>query len=357
MKQNILVTGGAGFVGRNQVKYLLNKFPNSIIWVVDNLSTGIFPDSWPELKFNSKIVNDQFHIFEYENSEVRFIQKDVLSIFLEELEFIPNSKGFTLPKFNRVYHYASIVGGRAKIDGDPLAVGLDLSIDSAFFLWCVKVNRPERILYASSSAAYPTNLQMENSNIALKEEMIDFENGVSSPDFTYGWSKLTGEFLSKIAHSHYGLKIAVVRPFSGYGEYQEPVYPTPAIALRAAAKCDPLFVWGTGEQSRDFVHIEDCIRCIELAIENIEDGTAVNIGSGVATSFLQLASLMAKIVGYEPEVIGRAGKPVGVASRFCDPSFAFAKLGFKPEISLEEGMSRVISVAKNRLEEGIEIPE
>lgn len=357
MNQNILVTGGAGFVGRSQIKFLIKKFPNSIIWIIDDLSTGLPLDYWPEIKLNQKKQNLDFQIFEFEKCQLRFIKKDVLSIFLEELGLIPNSMSFVLPKFDRVYHYASIVGGRAKIDGDPLAVGLDLSIDSAFFLWCVKINNPHRVLYASSSAAYPTNLQSENSNIALKEDMIDFTQGAASPDFTYGWSKLTGEYLSQIAHSHYGLKVAVVRPFSGYGEFQEPVYPTPAIALRAAAMYNPLFVWGTGEQSRDFVHIEDCIRCIELAIENIEDGTAVNIGSGVATSFLQLASLMANIVGYNPKVVGRSGKPVGVASRYADPSFAHEKLGFKPEITIEEGMSRVIEIAKKRIEEGIQIPE
>jgi nucleoside-diphosphate-sugar epimerase len=249
------------------------------------------------------------------------------------------------------------VGGRVKIDGDPLSVGLDLSIDAAFFLWCVKVNKPGRVMYASSSAAYPIGLQASNSNIALQENMIDFDKGFAAPDFTYGWSKLTGEYLSRIAHKNYGLKVAVVRPFSGYGEWQEPVYPTPAIALRAAAKYDPLFVWGTGEQSRDFVHIEDCIDCIELAIEQIEDGTAVNIGTGIATSFLELAALMADIVGYNPKIEGRAGKPVGVANRYCDPSFAKELLGFYPKISLREGMSRVIDIAKKRIETGIEVPE
>ncbi|MFM9943619.1 MAG: NAD-dependent epimerase/dehydratase family protein, partial [Bacteroidia bacterium] len=261
------------------------------------------------------------------------------------------------PKFSRIYHYASIVGGRVKIDGDPLSVGLDLSIDAAFFLWCVKVNMPERVMYASSSAAYPIGLQVLNSNIALKEDMIDFEKGFAAPDFTYGWSKLTGEYLSRIAHKNYGLKVAVVRPFSGYGEWQEPVYPTPAIAMRAAAKFDPLFVWGTGEQCRDFVHIEDCINCIELAIEQIEDGTAVNIGSGIPTSFLELASLMADIVGYKPKVEGRSGKPVGVSNRYCDPTFAKKLLGFYPEISLREGMSRVIKVAEKRVAEGMEVPQ
>jgi UDP-glucose 4-epimerase len=357
MKKHILITGGAGFVGRNQVKSSIKKFPNHIVWVLDNLSTGLLPTQWPELDLKNPSFEGDTEIYKSNEYEIRFVKCDVLSVFLSELEFIPSQFKFKLPKFERIYHYASIVGGRMKIDGDPLSVGLDLSIDAAFFLWCVKVNKPERVLYASSSAAYPIGLQAANSNIALKESMINFNTSFAAPDFTYGWSKLTGEYLSKIAHSHYGLKIAVVRPFSGYGEYQEPVYPTPAIALRAAAQLDPLFVWGTGEQCRDFVHIDDCIECIELAIEKIEDGTAVNIGSGISTSFLQLAALMADIVGYKPAVEGRSGKPVGVANRYCDPTFAKELLGFYPKISIREGMTRVIEVAKKRIESGLPIPD
>jgi len=357
--KNILVTGGAGFVGRNLVKRILDTERAEIVWCVDDLSTGIAPENWPEVKLTFDGKFKEFDIFRMEgsNSWIYFLKRDVLPVFLAELGKIEAVLEEPLPQMDEAYHLASIVGGRMKIDGDPLAVGLDLGIDSAFFLWAAKVNFPSRILYASSSAAYPVNLQTEGKDIALSEDMIDFESGLSSPDFTYGWSKLTGEYLSRIAHKNYGLSVAVIRPFSGYGEWQEPVYPTPAIAMRAAAKIDPLYVWGTGEQSRDFVHIEDCITCMILAIEKIKDGTAVNIGTGKATSFLELAALMADIVGYKPLIEGRSGKPVGVANRFCNPDFTRELLGFYPQISLRDGMSRVIEVAKKRVDSGMEIPE
>jgi nucleoside-diphosphate-sugar epimerase len=89
--------------------------------------------------------------------------------------------------------------------------------------------------------------------------MIDFGEILGKPDYTYGWSKLTGEYLGRIAVEKYKLKVAVVRPFSGYGEDQEPVYPFPAIALRVAARRNPVIVWGNGLQSRDFVHIDDAV--------------------------------------------------------------------------------------------------
>lgn len=359
MYKNVLVTGGAGFVGRNLVTRLINDRSASNIWVMDDLSTGIYPDKWPEIKLEPKGKEGDIDLFQASGSPtiVKFIKSDVLPVFLGELGNIPVTANFTLPHMNAVYHLASIVGGRVKIDGDPLSVGLDLAIDSVFFLWAAKVNRPDRILYASSSAAYPISLQEADRDIALQEGMIDFEKGFAAPDFTYGWSKLTGEFLSRIAHRNYGLSVAVIRPFSGYGEWQEPVYPVPAIAMRAAAKYDPLYVWGTGEQCRDFVHIEDCITCMLLAIENIKDGSAVNIGSGVATSFLELAALMGDIAGYKPKVNGKAGMPVGVAKRFCDPEYTREKLGFYPTISLRDGMTRVVQIAKKRIEIGVAIPE
>ncbi len=356
---NILVTGGAGFVGRNLIKRILETNRAESVWCIDDLSTGIEPEKWPEFKLEKKREEFGFLVYQAEESgvEVKFLKSDILPIFLSELEKIDSVLQQKLPKMDEAYHLASIVGGRAKIDGDPLSVGLDLGIDSAFFLWAAKVNRPDRILYASSSAAYPVNLQTEDKDIALCEDMINFEEDLGAPDFTYGWSKLTGEYLSKIAHNNYDLSVAVIRPFSGYGEWQEPVYPTPAIAMRAAAKLKPLYVWGTGEQSRDFVHIDDCVTCMMLAIEKISDGTAVNIGTGKPTSFLELAALMADIVGYETDVVGRAGKPVGVSSRYCNPDFTRERLGFYPSISIREGMTRVLEVAKKRVEAGAEIPE
>jgi nucleoside-diphosphate-sugar epimerase len=105
-----------------------------------------------------------------------------------------------------------------------------------------------------------------------------------------GNSKLTGEYLSRLTASHYGIKVACVRPFSRSGEDQDLTYPTPAIAFRVARGDDPVVVWGTGEQGRDFVHIEDCITAMMRAIDRIHDGSAVNISTGQLTTFLEVAA-------------------------------------------------------------------
>ena len=110
-------------------------------------------------------------------------------------------------QYDLVIHLAAIVGGRESIEGRPMAVADNLSIDSEFFQWCLKTN-PKKIVYFSSSAAYAVNLQSPYSNTKLKEEYIHVtipEAGfgaphVSMPDMTYGWSKLTGEFQIGRAH-------------------------------------------------------------------------------------------------------------------------------------------------------------
>ncbi len=359
-KRNILITGGCGFVGRHLLARL-SREAASEFWVVDDLSTGKHPETWEFLKLSAITSKnypgaETFEISGTSHSLV-FIRADFMSVTLSELGRQPGLGIPRLPKFDEIYHLASVVGGRAMIDGDPLMVGIDLGIDACFFLWASKVNKPGRILYASSSAAYPVFRQTADKAQPLRESEIDFSKGVFQPDYTYGWSKLTGEYLAGIAAGKYGLKVAVVRPFSGYGEDQDLTYPVPAIALRVAARQNPVKIWGSGEQSRDFVYIGDCAEACVRACRGIEDGSAVNIGSGVLTSFNQLARLMMKLEGYQGNILGDENKPVGVAKRCCDPKRVREKLQWEPAVTLEEGMAGVLKTAHQRLNSGIKIPE
>lgn len=190
-----------------------------------------------------------------------------------------------------------------------MIVALDLSIDAEFFYWITQ-HKPERVLYPSSSAAYPISLQSTDYAIALSEGDIDFTKNLGTPDMTYGWSKLTGEFLAQIAAKYYGIRVACIRPFSGYGEDQELAYPVPAIAARAAGREDPFEVWGSGKQGRDFVHIDDVLDFIFILLDKVSDGSAYNIGSGQLTSFLELIELFADIAGYKPAIKPLLDKPV-----------------------------------------------
>lgn len=351
--KTFLVTGGAGFVGRNLVKRLLETTSDRIL-IVDNLSTGIHPLLW--LDVGNYKRNKGLEIFD---NRLYFLNLDVRIFFknlTEDKQYLKRKYGCPIVDFSTVFHFAAIVGGRAKIDGDPMMVALDLAIDAEFFYWAVR-HKPERILYPSSSASYPVNLQSGEGAIGLQESFISFENGtIGMPDMTYGWSKLTGEYLAHIAAKHYKLSVVCVRPFSGYGETQDLTYPIPAIALRAANKDNPFEVWGTGLQGRDFVHIDDCIDCFLMALDNIHDGSAINIGSGKLTSFLEIIELMTGFAGYKPVIKALLDKPVGVHSRFSDITYVENRFNWKPKISLEEGMRRVYEAAaknrKQRLEAG-----
>ncbi|MFQ5674514.1 MAG: NAD-dependent epimerase/dehydratase family protein [bacterium] len=339
-----LVSGGCGFVGRNIVKRLLQTSEDTIV-VVDDLSTGRHPRHW--LDDAASVQNKDLEVLGREK-RLLFWQGD-FRMFLRNLlsnpDYLKEKYGLNIGRFADVFHFAAIVGGRAKIEGDPMAVGIDLAIDAEFFYWACR-HKPERIVYPSSSAAYPVGLQSKTEAIALEEKAIDFSaDSLGKPDMTYGWSKLTGEYLARIAADHYGLSVVCVRPFSGYGEEQDLSYPIPAIAARAARREDPFEVWGDGKQGRDFVHIDDCIDCIMLAMEKITDGSAINIGSGKLTTFLEVIGVFCKFANYRPEIKPLTDKPVGVHARYADMSYVANKLGWKPEISLEMGLRRVYEKA------------
>ncbi len=341
-----LVTGACGFVGRNLVKRLLSTSSDFLV-IVDDLSTGTTPESWLPSS----------ELFESSDSErigerILYFRQDCRKFFqrwYENPEWL-KSYGLDIVSFDDVFHFAAIVGGRSKIEGDPMMVALDLAIDAEFFYWITRF-KPKRALFPSSSAAYPIDLQTDTAAIALAESDINFAK-MGQPDMTYGWSKLTGEFLAQVAAKNYGISVACVRPFSGYGEDQDLSYPTPAIAARAARKENPFEVWGTGYQGRDFVHIDDCIDCILMALDNIHDGSAINIGMGKLTSFRDLIEVFTSFAGYKPEIRALVDKPMGVHSRYANMDFVGNTFGWKAKISIEEGMRRVYEAAITRIKNG-----
>ena len=340
-----LISGGCGFVGRNMVKRLYRSTEDGILFV-DNLFIGKHPSEW----LGEPLVEKRGDMEVYGEDKRLFFIKDDFRPFLRKIldqeNFVQDTYDIEFDRFADVFHFAAIVGGRAVIDGDPMMVALDLSIDAEFFYWVCKY-KPERVLYPSSSAAYPVNLQTEADAIALRESDIDRTN-MGQPDMTYGWAKLTGEYLAHIAASYYDVKVTCIRPFSGYGEDQDLTYPIPAIAQRIARREDPMEVWGSGKQGRDFVHIEDVMDCILLAMDHIHDGSAINIGMGKLTSFLEIIGVLAQIAGYDPAIKPLLDKPVGVHSRYCNMDYVKETLGWEPKISVEDGMRRMYTAALER---------
>lgn len=240
-------------------------------------------------------------------------------------------------RFDLVVHAAAHVGGRVDIDSRPTYVGaVNLQLDGAMFEWALRT-RPERVVYLSSSAAYPVRLQAGSPDWRLRECDIDVRFP-SLPDATYGWVKLTGERLAVEAEAE-GLRMHVFRPFSGYGTDQSTDYPFPALIGRARRREDPFAVWGDGRQVRDWIHIDDVTAAVLAAVEQDVPGPT-NLCTGRPTSFFELADLVTKEAGYRPEVTP-VGGPAGVHYRVGDPT---KMLGFyEPRVSLEEGIRRALS--------------
>lgn len=241
-----------------------------------------------------------------------------------------------LDSFDLVIHCAAIVGGRQNIDGNPLAVATNMSIDAELFQWAIKTKQ-KRIVYFSSSAAYPVELQTHNKSIKMKEDCIDFNN-LNLPDMTYGWSKLTGEYLSRFAIDN-GIAVHTFRPFSGYGPGQSLDYPFPSLIKRAIDKDKNFIIWGDGEQVRDFIHVEDILDCVLFAIENNILGP-INLGTGIPTSFTELAKQICSVLDHSPRYTYLKDKPTGVEYRVADISNM--KQFYTPKISLIDGIKSMI---------------
>jgi GDP-L-fucose synthase len=228
------------------------------------------------------------------------------------------------------------------IENNPLVVADDRSIDAAYWQWA-KAARPRKTISFSSSAAYPIKHQGEVGYQLLREDLIDFSRDLGVPDLSYGWTKLTCEFIGRLAYERHGVPSVCYRPFSGYGEDQDHTYPFPSICKRALAARGQrkMTVWGTGTQLRDFIHIEDCVRGVLLTMDKIK-GSAINLSTGILTSFIAFAGIAARSCGYEPASIqGMTDKPSGVHARGGDVTLQ-RKLGFTAAIGLGEGVEQAI---------------
>jgi nucleoside-diphosphate-sugar epimerase len=317
----VLVTGGAGFVGRHVVGRLLQQ--GHEVHCVDPvvpLSGGLAPVDWPLF---APLDFESFHYY----------PQDCREWFREHPD----------EYFDYAFHLAAMVGGREMIENNPLAVADDLAIDAQYWQWAVRA-RPGKNVVFSSSAAYPIDLQRPDHYELLREDMISFTDRIGMPDMTYGWAKLTCEYLARLAYEKHGLKSVCYRPFSGYGEDQHDSYPFPGICKRVLAhRGEPVItVWGSGRQMRDFIHIEDCVDAILHTMDQIDDAAAVNLSTGIYTSFIEFAGIAADCCGFTPEVRGTADKPEGVFARGGDTRLQ-DRLGCIRKVGLRDGIARAMA--------------
>jgi nucleoside-diphosphate-sugar epimerase len=302
----ILITGAAGFLGRHFTRDVLQRYVNAHV-------TGIDLRSSPFTTYRT----------------------DVRKWFAD-----PDNVTYDL-----VIHLAGVVGGRAKIEGDPLALAVNLELDTAMFRWAVRTKQ-KHVVYMSSSAVYPTYLQGPLSDVVLRENDVNVEDStLGMPDQVYGWAKLNGEVLAQRAREH-GVVVTVMRPFSGYGGDQDLDYPFPSFIRRAFLRHDPFEVWGDGRQVRDFVHVDDVVGATLAAVDARHDGP-LNVCSGIPTSFNDLQRYVCAVAGYHPKVQHLFDAPRGVGYRVGDPGRMLQVYG-SLRITLENGIRRALEEAPTR---------
>lgn len=243
------------------------------------------------------------------------------------------------PRYQLVVHCAALVGGRHTIEQSPATLAArDLALDASLFEWALAA-RPARIVYFSSSAAYPLHLQTEGRQRRLTEADIA-PHRPAEPDTSYGWVKLTGERLAAWVNAEAGIPVHVFRPFSGYGHDQALDYPFPSFIARAAQHETPFDVWGDGTQARDFIHVDDIAGAV-LAAVDLDVRGPVNLGTGVATTFNDLAAMCMATAGYRAPIRHLTAEPVGAHWRVADPSAMHDF--YVPKVTIEEGVVRALA--------------
>ena len=315
---NVLVTGGASFIGSHLVDKLISLGAN--VTVVDNLTSG-------KLENLSKSRN-----------KIKFIKKDLEYITKDDIKSIFTDK-------HTVFHLAAIHGGRGYISMHPADVCSNVAIDHHVFEACIDQN-VEKVVFASTACVYPTKLQEKiGSDYKLKEEDTNPFNldGFMSADIEYGWGKLMGEIQMISFKKQYGLKGCPVRFVTAYGPRENETHAIIALIYKAVQKMDPYEIWGDGQQERDFTYVEDIVDGSILAAEKISDCTPINLGTGKRYKIMEVVEMICKILDWKPsKFVFDTSKPVGAFSRALENVRAKKMLGWQPRITLEEGLKRTI---------------
>ena len=237
----------------------------------------------------------------------------------------------TVP-FDLVVHCAATIPAADKRLANGLSVATDFELDAALFQWALRA-KPKKIVYLSSAAAYPVQL-----DVPASESFIDLD-ALEQPDRIYGLTKLVGEVQAREALKA-GLDVLVVRPQSGYGADQSLNYPFPSFIERAKSRQDPFTIWGSGRQSRDFVHVDDIVSAV-MAFLAADFRGPVNLGTGRNTSLLELAEMVCEQAGYSPEFKTLSDKPE--CARYHCADTTLMNKHYTARVSLEQGIAEALA--------------
>lgn len=240
-----------------------------------------------------------------------------------------------------IFHAAGAVAAAAASVAGPIeAIDTNLVLASRI-LHAAWTENIERILIYSSSTGYPP------ADYPIKEE--EMWGGEPSPVYSgYGWMRRYLEKLGEFVASKSNTKVAIVRPSATYGRKDDfnpkTSHVIPSLIRRAVEKENPFVVWGTGNEVRDFLHVSDLAEASLLMLEKYATADPVNIGYGETVTIKEIVYLILKVAKHgNAEVVFDSHRPATIPYRALDVSKAKRILGFKPKVSIEEGLRDTVT--------------
>ena len=295
---NFFITGAAGFLGSALANHLARQ--GHQVRGLDDLSAGDPNVLSPDILFTRGDVSDRPKLWT--------LLQDVDCVYhLAARVSVPESV-----LYPREYNSVN-VGGTVCLMEAMRDVGV------------------RRVVYISSGAVYGSQAEQP-----LKE------SSTPNPSSPYAVSKLAGEFYVRTIGDLWGIETVSLRVFNAYGPGQHlPVSHPPVIPyyLRNAVRDGSLIVHGQGTQTRDYVFVDDVVRCMVAAATAPElDNAVINVSSGTETSVRELIRLIIDMTASKAEVIYNPRTDAGVSRMCADISLAQEMLGFQPRVSLSEGL-------------------
>lgn len=303
----ILVVGSSGFIGSN----LVDKLQKEGHYVIG-----------ADIEKPKYSTPNEFHLSDFR------VEADAAKAF---------STGIA-----EAYCLGCLMGGMGYI-GDEEKYGYDIMVGStqivANFLEFARIYSVGKVFYSSSACVYNQQLQTSAKVVALKEK----DAIPAFPDLLYGWQKLCSEFMFMVS----GLDYRIARfhnIFGKWGTYDGGKEKAPAAMCRkvsVAGEGDEIEVWGTGYQTRSFIHIDECLEGVERLMQS-DCKVPVNIGSDELVTINGLAKMVIDISGKNLTIKNVSGN-VGVMGRNSDNSFIEEKLGWRPTKKLKDGIAETYS--------------
>jgi UDP-glucuronate 4-epimerase len=315
--RNILVTGGAGFIGSHLVDRLLAEGGRRVT-VVDDFNDFYDP--------GMKRANVAEHL---KREEYRLVEADI-----RDREAL--ARVFAETRFDCVVHLAARAGVRPSLS-EPLLYNETNVTGTLHLLELARRHDVGQFVFGSSSSVYGINAKVPFAE----------EDPIRQPISPYAATKAAGELLCHTYAHLYGLRCVALRFFTVYGARQRPDLAIRKFAgLISAGK--PIPVFGDGTTRRDYTYVEDIIAGVRAAIDY--EGTtyeAINLGESRTVELRELIALLEKELGREAVIDRRPTQPGDVPQTFADISKARRLLGYDPRTQIEDGIAKFVAWFKN----------